>query len=232
MFSNVGMNPYGPGGTIVTSQAQPPTTPGTDARSTARGEAASSGAGAETVERVDPPKQAAPAADLPQGSRQDIPGDPAAGSGRLAGFGSRFTPLPGPISDGQNPIDGVADTGPAGPPPAFRRSLLDAQRAETIAPDPAPATISAPEPPDRAAPQAERTAGDKAVADAALPPSVHTAKTADEADDPLIATIRRLIDEGLPPSVPPSAEARAEAEFNGLRRMAMPYDTATVDVSR
>lgn len=101
---------------------------------------------AETAERVDPARQAVSAAPLPEKRP----------STRSAEFGTRFVPMVTPQEalesgtaqpDAYSPDDGL----PASPPPAFQRSLLEGRLAETNAPDPAPATISAPAPPETAA---------------------------------------------------------------------------------
>jgi hypothetical protein len=252
MFSNVGMNPYGPGGGIVTQQAQTATLPQSDSRSAVRGESGAAAAKAETAERLDPARQSVPAAPLP-----DAPQAP-----RSAEFGTRFVPMVTPeqarvaVDRSADPTDARA---PAGPPPAFRRSLLEARMAETSAPDPAPAIISAPEPPEAATATAPAAAVDQLRAQAApgamdpsAPPETRSLPAVaakapelaedetqssvrakrDEDADPLRAAIRRLLDDGDPAPVPPSAEKRAEAEFAGLRRMEVPYDTGTVDLSR
>lgn len=236
MFSNVGPISHGSGGPIVSSQTQPTTSPGADARSAARGEAGAAALRAETAERVDPPKQTGPVAGPSQEPRRMSAPDEVSISQRLAEVVARITPLPEPEPQFPSPDvpDPLDDAAPAGPPPAFRRSLLEAQRSETVAPDPAPAIVSAPEPPDQAATRptevAEATPTDPIPAAADDPPAAPAEAEAE--DDPLIATIRRLMTESPVPSVPPTPEARADAEFSSLRRMAAPYDTATVDVSR
>lgn len=240
MFSNVGMNPYGPGGVVVTSQSPAPTAPGTDTASATRGETGASRVRPDTVQAVDPPRQATPAASLPEG-----PGtEGSAGlsvSQRLAELAARFTPQPEVAATERAAAEDAAASGPAGPPPAFRRSLLEAQRAETIGPDPAPATISAPEPPDRAARRAEPGSRVEEAGETLVTPPPGTAEDIRANDstegpvdtgDPLLATIRRIMDDERAAGVPPSAEARAEADFSGLRRMETPYDTATVDILR
>jgi hypothetical protein len=233
MFSNVGMNPYGPGGGIVTQQPQTATLPQSDARSAVRGESGAAAARAETAERVDPARQAVPAAPLP-----DRPP-----SLRSPEFGTRFVPMVTPQQAGRPEDRGAQapdDGAPAGPPPAFRRTPLEARQAETSAPDPAPATISAPAPPETATTTAtdpvavpepdivaEETAGPATSAEKG-PESA----ASDTEDDRLRAAIRRLLADGDPAPGPPSAEKRAEEGIAGLRRMDVPYDTATVDLSR
>lgn len=248
MFSNVGMNPYGPGGGIVTQQAQSATSPGADSRSAMRGETGAAAARAETVERVDPARQAAPSAPLPE--KPPAP--------RSAEFGTRFVPIVTPqqaLEGGAGASDADGPDAPAGPPPAFQRSLLEARLAQTSAPDPAPATISAPEPPAAVTPEPDAVReltdpGPEATGRSGLEPADPGAvsapspslpaladapsafATAADDADPLRAAIRRILADGDPVPVPPSAENRAEAEFAGLRRMDVPYDTATVDLSR
>lgn len=253
MFSNVAMNPYGPGGSIVTAQSPRGGQPDHDPRSAAPGERGAAGTRAEAVARIAPPAQPATAAALPREDRRDAP-EPQPRP-EAAGFGTRFTPMPfppalGPKAGSEDRVEpkgpdaeGAASGDvPAGPPPAFQRSLLDARRAETVAPDPAPATISAPEPAE-AAPE---TFSAPAMGAAGAPPDAVTvvadgtaaetparlATTSPSDADPLTAVIRQLVAESAQIEVPPSAEDRAEAEFSGLRRMEAPYDTATVDVTR
>ncbi|MGI1663143.1 hypothetical protein ACRDNQ_12940 [Palleronia sp. KMU-117] len=268
MFSNVAMNPYGPGGSSVTAHSPRGGQPGQDPRSASPGEAGAAGTRPEAAERVDPPPQPATAAALPQEDRREGMGPgPRA---EAAVFGTRFTPMPFPPAGksgtenagkgdaGDAPRDAPVDApvdATAGPPPAFRRSLLDAQRAETAAPDSSPSTISAPEPP---APTPEAAVSGPvrggAVEVDGLAPSIRPSSAAvgtaggqpDETsdtpvdpasntppdDDPLRAAIRQLVAESARPEVPPSAEERAEVEFTSLRRMDAPYDTATVDVLR
>jgi hypothetical protein len=50
-------------------------------------------------------------------------------------------------------------------------------------------------------------------------------------DDPLLATIRRIIAETGPTSAPPGPAERAEADFSALRRMESPAAPGTVDLS-
>jgi hypothetical protein len=116
MFSTVGPTSPWPGGGAATLQAQRAAGLLPEAAATARGEAGASAAHAETAERVDPAAQ--PAA-VPRQIDWDRPGP-------------RFRLLPQPAAPSADPADE-----PAGPPPAFSRSLLEARRAELASPEPA-----------------------------------------------------------------------------------------------
>lgn len=106
MFTNVGVNPFGPGGAPVSSQpqsAQSPTDPGKEATGSARGEAAASSDAPQTAERVDPARQSDPTARLRDGERRDEP--------------DRDSPI-GPIpSFDRSPIEARRQELAAPPPP-------------------------------------------------------------------------------------------------------------------
>jgi len=75
MFSNVGINPFGPGGASVNSQPQsasPPTDPGKESQGAARGESAASGARPETMVRVDPMRQSDRSRKIPSQDRKEL----------------------------------------------------------------------------------------------------------------------------------------------------------------
>jgi hypothetical protein len=222
MFSNVAMNPYGPGGSVVTAQSPRSGQPGEDPRSAAPGERGAAGTRAETVERIDPPAQPATAAALPQEDRRE--GTGPSPRPEAPAFGTRFTPMPLPPllepggETGPRGPDGTADEDAlAGPPPAFRRSVLEARRAETVASDTAPATISAPGPTsDRAeafSPDAApavpagiaeadgRASDDQPVPTAALNAEVSVGATRDTAADA-----------AADPAIPTAGEASAAAD--------------------
>lgn len=251
MFSNIGMTPFAPGGGTgggtPVSQPQSAAAPGADPRSAGRGETGAAALRAETNQPVRPPRQPAPAGAAPSDPGRGPTPDTPRGQLRLADAGTRFTPM---VSDAQTRLDAAAEAAAiAGPPPAFQRSLLEARRAETAAPDPAPARISAPAPPDTgvtAAPGLPEIAARRRRATAATgalyptpatvrpgPPAPGSGPAGAEASDgPLRAAIRRLMEERAPMAAPPSAETRAQTEFAGLRRIETPYDTATLDVTR
>jgi hypothetical protein len=109
MFSTVGPTSPWPGASVVSPQS--PRAAGTvpDPAAVSPGETGASAVRAETSLRIDPVAQATTAPRLPDGDRS----------------GPRFRLVPQP----SRPEEDAADA-PAGPPPAFRRNLLEARRDE------------------------------------------------------------------------------------------------------
>jgi hypothetical protein len=103
-----------PGGSVVSTQS--PRAAGTlpDPATASPGEKGASATRAETAARVDPAAQTPPSPRLPDSDRS----------------GPRFRLLPQPTPPAEDSVDA-----PAGPPPAFRRSLLEARRDEVAAPE-------------------------------------------------------------------------------------------------
>ncbi len=103
---------------------------------------------------------------------------------------------------------------PAGPPPSFEASILDRAREAAIgaAPLSAPFQVKTAEPGELVASLAT--------------PAVAAPPQPAEAQDKAAPATRD------PYAVPPTASERAEGNVATLRRLEMPYDTATVDVAR
>ena len=206
MVSAVGV-PLFPSGALPSANTLPPAAAGADPGAAGSGERAASGASADTAERVEAARQPDRTLKIRDEERRaDTP--PAADRPPLVTF---FANPPEAAGPQLIPPDLSA---PTGPPPAFDRSPLDAQRELRLDPaTPADAPLSvddAPTPPPAAPAETELADG---------------GGTSDDTQN----TAERAFAQA---DVPPSADERAQTEFTSVRRMETPYDTATVDVTR
>ena len=210
MISVAGVSPL-PTSALPTNSLPPAAAAGSDPRTAGSGEQAASGRGAETVDRIEAARQPDRALRVRDEERRaDAPPEPAPERPTLTAF---FAP---PTEAGPQllPPDRTA---PTGPPPAFDRSPLDAERElglnllETRA--------EALRSPDATPTGPQELSG-------AAPVSPDEAEPAQAEADP--ANGRELTQA----DVPPRADERAQTEFSSIRRMETPYDTATVDVTR
>lgn len=203
MVSVVGVSPL-PASALPTSNLPPPAAAGADPRAAGAGERAASGRGAETADRIEASRQ--PDRTLKQRDeerRSDAPPAPAVDRPPLATFFA-------PTAEAGPQLLPPDRSAPTGPPPAFDRSPLEAERELRI--DPADTAIGTPPADDIPAPAvAPDDAAEPVQTDAPEPEPERELAQAD---------------------VPPSADERAQTEFTSVRRMETPYDTATVDVTR
>lgn len=246
MFSNVGMNPYGPGGSVVTAQPQTPSSPvepGKENASAARGERAASASAPETTQRVDPAKQTMRAEKVPvQERREDrVPG-PAPALPQRAETSLFLSVKERQAEALQPPPDPDA---PAGPPPAFQQSPLEAERRASLAADAVqlkpddtlPASPTRPEAEGEAAEATDLFEADpKSDPAAGLPgatPEAQPQATQARADEAALeAAVRKLVEDAQQIDVPPKPDIKAETNFANIQQMDRQEPAGSVDVTR
>ena len=208
MVSVVGVSPL-PAGALPSTTSPPPAAGGADPRAAGVGEQAPSGRGAEIAERVEAARQADRMLKIRDEERRgDAPPAPAPDRPALLSF------LADQAEGTAPPLLPPDRSAPTGPPPAFDRSPLDAERELRLGPD---GTTGEPPPIEEASTPAR-------PAEAAAPESDDLQGGAEQ-PEPAGRELAQA-------DVPPTADERAQTEFTSVRRMETPYDTATVDVTR